>query len=154
MKKRRIVFILIVAGGAAAAFYGFRGSSHQAGDRIVVSGNIELTEVSIGFKTAGKLIERNEDEGDTVKKGQIVARLDREGLLAQKDREAAGLASARAQLTQAETSLEWQKQTLAGDVEQKKGDLGSMEARLSELENGARPQEKLDAKAAVDSAKS
>ena len=33
-------------------------------NRIVVSGNIELTEVNIAFKTAGRLIERTVDEGD------------------------------------------------------------------------------------------
>jgi HlyD family secretion protein len=43
---------------------------------------------------------------------------------------------------------------LAADLEQKRADLASMEARLSEMKNGARPQEKLDAKAAVDSAAS
>jgi len=154
MKKRRIILILVIAAGAAAAFYSLRDNSHQAGDHIVVSGNIELTEVSIAFKTAGKLIERDVDEGDTVKKGQLVARLDREQLLAQRDQQAAGLESARAQLKQAQTSLEWQKQTQAADVEQKKADLASNEARLAELENGSRPQEKLDAKAAVDSAQS
>jgi HlyD family secretion protein len=154
MKKRLILILLIVVAGGAAVLYNMRGSSRQAGDRVVVSGNIELTEVNIAFKTAGRLIERNVDEGATVKKDQIVARLDRDQLVAQREREAAGLASAEAQFAQAETALEWQKQTLAGDVEQKKGDLGSSEARLSELENGSRPQEKLDAKAAVDAAQS
>lgn len=154
MKKRLILILLIVVGVGAAVLYNMRGSSRQAGDHVVVSGNIELTEVNIAFKTAGRLIERNVDEGDMVKKGQIVARLDRDQLVAQREREAAGLASAEAQLAQAQTALEWQKQTLAGDVEQKKGDLGSSEAKLSELENGSRPQEKLDARAAVDSARS
>ena len=154
MKKRLILILLIVVGVGAAVLYNMRSSSRQGDNRIVVSGNIELTEVNIAFKTAGRLIERNVDEGDMVKKGQIVARLDRDQLIAQREREAAGLASADAQLAQAQTSLEWQKQTLAGDVEQKKGDLGSSEARLSELENGSRPQEKLDARAAVDSARS
>jgi membrane fusion protein YbhG len=154
MKKRLILILLIVVAGGAALIYNMRDPSRKAGDRIMVSGNIELTEVNIAFKTAGRLIERNVDEGDMVKKGQIVARLDRDQLMAQKEREAAGLASAEAQLAQAETSLEWQKQTLAADVEQKKADLSSAEARLSELENGSRPQEKLDAKAAVESAQS
>jgi len=75
-------------------------------------------------------------------------------LIAQRDREVAGLASAQSQLAQAETSLEWQKQTLAADVETKRADLDSMQARLAELRNGARPQEKLDAKAAVEAAQS
>ncbi|HEY1241173.1 MAG TPA: efflux RND transporter periplasmic adaptor subunit [Bryobacteraceae bacterium] len=154
MKKRFILILLIVMAAGAAVLYSMRDSSRKAGDHVVVSGNIELTEVNIAFKTAGRLIERNIDEGDSVKKGQIVARLDRDQLVAQREREAASLASADAQLAQAETSLEWQKQTLAADVEQKSADLRSMEARLSELENGSRPQEKLDAKAAVDAARS
>ena len=152
--KKRLILILLIVGIGAAVFYNLRGNSRGSGNRIVVSGNIELTEVNIAFKTAGRLIERNVDEGDTVRKGQVVARLDRDQLLAQRDREAASLASAEAQMAQAQTSLEWQKETLAADVEQKKADLSSMEYRLSELENGARPQEKLDAKAAVDAAAS
>src|SRR5579872_5789409 len=111
MKKRLIVILLIVVAGGAALIYNMRDSSRKAGDHVVVSGNIELTEVNIAFKTAGRLIERNVDEGDMVKKGQIVARLDRDQLVAQREREAAGLASAEAQLAQAQTALEWQKQT-------------------------------------------
>jgi HlyD family secretion protein len=134
--------------------YAFRGIGRSPDNRLMVSGNIELNEVNIAFKTAGRLIERNVDEGDSVKQGQVIARLDRDQLVAQREREAAGLASAEAQLVQAQTALAWQKATLAADIEQKRGDLASNEARLSELENGARPQEKLDAKAAVDAAQS
>jgi len=152
--KKRIFIILALVAVAVAGVYAYRGANKTPGNRIVVSGNIELTEVNIAFKTAGKLMERTVDEGDTVKKGQVIARLDRDQLLAQRDREVAGLASAESQLAQAKTSLEWQKDTLAGDIEQKTADLASNEARLAELKNGARPQEKLDAQAAVDSAQS
>jgi HlyD family secretion protein len=137
-----------------AGVYTYRGANRTPENRIVVSGNIELTEVNIAFKTAGRLIERTVDEGDSVKKGQVIARLDRDQLVAQRDREVAGLQSAESQLAQAKTSLEWQKDTLAADIEQRTGDLASNEARLAELKNGARPQEKLDAQAAVDSAQS
>ena len=151
--KRAIIPILLVA-GAGYAFYRFRGSSHDTANRIVVSGNIELTEVNIAFKTAGKLMERSVDEGAVVKKGQVIARLDREQLVAEREREVAGLDSARAQLAQAETSVEWERANLAADIEQKRADMASMEARLLEMKNGARPQEKLDARAAVESAQS
>jgi len=153
MRKRIIVLVLVLA-AAGAGVYAFRGLGPQPNNRIVVSGNIELTEVNIGFKTAGRLIERTVDEGDAVKKGQVIARLDRDQLVAQKEREAAGLASSESQLAQAVTSLEWQKQTLAADIETRRADLSAAEARLAELKNGSRPQEKLDAKAAVDSAAS
>ena len=152
MRKALLPILLLVAGGYA--YYRFRGPSRDTANRVVVSGNIELTEVNIAFKTAGKLIERNVDEGAVVKKGQVIARLDREQLLAQRAREVAGLESARAQLAQSQTAVEWERANLAADIEQKRADLASMEARLLELKNGARPQEKLDAKAAVESAQS
>jgi HlyD family secretion protein len=152
--KKRILILLVVLAAAGAAVYAFRGIGAPPANRIVVSGNIELTEINIAFKTAGRLIERNVDEGDPVKKGQIIARLDRDQLAAQKDRETAGLASSESQLSQAQTSVEWEKQTLAADIETRRGDLAAAEARLAELRNGSRPQEKLDAKATVDSAAS
>jgi HlyD family secretion protein len=154
MNKRLIVIAAVVVAAGAAAVYAFRGSSRGRDTRIVVSGNIELNEVSIAFKTAGRLIERNVDEGDRVKKGEVVARLDRDQLVAQRAREAAGLASAEAQLAQAETSVEWQKANLAADVQQKRADLGSNESKLLELKNGSRPQEIQEAKAAVEAAQS
>src|SRR5689334_19661541 len=85
--KKRLILILVIVGVGAAVFYNLRGNSRGSENRIVVSGNIELTEVNIAFKTAGRLIERNVDEGDTVKKGQVLARLDRDQLTAQRDRE-------------------------------------------------------------------
>ena len=151
MRKRIIVIVLALA-VVAAAVYAFRGRNRTPDGRIVVSGNIELTEVNIAFKTAGRLIERNVDEGDAVKKGEVLARLDRDQLVAQREREAAALESAQAQLAQAETSLEWQKATLAGDLEQRQADLSSNQARLLELKNGSRPQEKQEAHAAVEAA--
>jgi hypothetical protein len=47
-------------------------------NRLVIFGNIELTEVNIGFKTAGRQVERTVDERDTVRKGQVIARLGRD----------------------------------------------------------------------------
>jgi HlyD family secretion protein len=150
--KKGISIIVLVLLAAGAAVYAFRGMGKTADNRIMVSGNIELNEVNIAFKTAGRLIERAVEEGDTVKKGQVVARIDRDQLMAQRERETAGLASSESQLTQALTAVELQKATLAADLETRRADLAAAEARLAELRNGARPQEKLDAKAAVDAA--
>jgi HlyD family secretion protein len=136
--------------GAAAWVYHEKGKKPD--NRIVVSGNIELTEVNIAFKTAGKLIERTVDEGDAVKKGQVIARLDRDQLMAQRERETANLEAAQSQLAEAVTALEWEKATLAGDIEQKRGDVAANEAHLLELQHGSRPQEKLDSEAVVESA--
>ncbi len=152
MRKRIIVVIIVVLAVVGGFVYFFKRDGRNTENQIVVSGNIELTEVNIAFKTSGRLIERTVDEGDPVKKGQEIARLDREQLLAQRDREAAGLQSAAAQLAQAETALAWQRANLAADLEQRRADLNSYQARFQELKNGSRPQEIQEANAAVDSA--
>jgi HlyD family secretion protein len=150
--KKRIIVIGAVLAVAGIAVYALRGFGRSQDGRIVVSGNIELTEVNIAFKTAGRLIERNVDEGDNVNKGQLLARLDRDQLVAERARDVATLEAADTQVAQAETSIQWEKANLAADLEQKRADLSSNESKLLELKNGSRPQEIRDSKAAVDSA--
>lgn len=152
--RKRIIPVIVVLAAVAAGIYYFNRNGRGSGNQIVVSGNVELTEVNIAFKTSGRLIERAVDEGDTVKKGQLIARLDHDQLSAQRDREAAGLESVTAQLAQAETALAWQKANQSAELEQRKAELASSLARLQELKNGSRPQEVQEAKAAVESAHS
>jgi len=153
MRKRRIVIIAaLVLIAAAVSITLYRNAGRGTENRILISGNIELTEVNISFKTAGRLVERTVDEGDMVRKGQVIARLDRDQLLAQKAREEAGLQSAISLLAQAETSLAWQKKNLVAEIQQREADLSSAQARLRELKTGSRPQEIQEAKAVVASA--
>jgi HlyD family secretion protein len=151
MSKRIIVIVVLAAVGIAAALAFRSRSQPDAGIRI--SGNIELTQVNIAFKVSGKLIERAVDEGDSVKKGMIVARLDKDQLLRQRDREQAALAEAQSQLSQAGTTVEWTKQSQASDLDQRRADLAQAQAKLRELETGSRPQEIKEAAAAVESAR-
>jgi HlyD family secretion protein len=54
-------------------------SSCSAGNspgEIVLSGNIEVTDAQVSFKVPGRMIERLVTEGDRIKSGQLVARLD------------------------------------------------------------------------------
>jgi HlyD family secretion protein len=152
MRKRLIIVLGIVA-VAAAATYAWRGTNKEPDNRILISGNIELSEVNIAFKTAGRLVERTVGEGDRVTAGQVIARLDRDQLLAQRNREAAALEAAQAQLAQAGTAVEWSRANLAGELEQRNAEVRSSEARLQELKNGSRPEEKEQARAAVEAAR-
>jgi HlyD family secretion protein len=151
MKKAVLVLIALGAGGAAA-LYTYRNLHADRGNRIVVSGNIELTQVDIAFKTAGRLVERAVDEGDPVKRDMVVARLDREQLQRQREREEGSLAVAQAALAQAETSWRWQRESISADVQAREADLSTAEQRLQELRNGPRPQERQEADAAVEAA--
>jgi HlyD family secretion protein len=89
--SKRIIIVLVLAAVGIAAALAFRGRKKDDG-HIRISGNIELTQVNIAFKISGRLIERAVDEGDTVKKGMVVARLDQDQPLQQRDREQASLA--------------------------------------------------------------
>jgi HlyD family secretion protein len=152
MKKKLLIPLIGLIGLGVAGAVIFRNSNRPPEDRILVSGNIELNEVSIAFKTAGRLIERTVNEGDPVKAGQVLARLDRDQLQRQREQAQAALAAAQAQLAQSETAVHWQRETLAADLAQRRAEVESLEARLAELKSGARPQEIQEAKAAVENA--
>ena len=149
MKKILIPVVILALGVGGWLVY--RSLGRQENGRILISGNMELTQVDIAFKTAGRLIERAVDEGDAVKQGQVVARLDRDQLLRQRDAQVAALAAAEAQMAQARTAVRWQREMLAADVDQRRADLNASQAKLLELKNGSRPQEIQEAASAVES---
>ena len=76
MRKRIGIVIILVLVIAGAYLIFSRQAGRTPANGIAVSGNIELTEVNIAFKTPGRLIERSVDEGDMVKKGQVIVRID------------------------------------------------------------------------------
>ncbi|MCI0423450.1 MAG: efflux RND transporter periplasmic adaptor subunit [Acidobacteria bacterium] len=108
---------------------------------LTVSGNIELTEADIAFKSAGRLIELAVDEGDTVKKGALIARLDQDELLQRRDSAAASFDSAKSRLAQLGTAIEYQREQAEGQVARGRAELQQAEAVLKELLAGSRRQE-------------
>jgi HlyD family secretion protein len=150
--KKVILALILIGGLATAGVLVYMNLHPTVSNRIQVSGNIELTEVDIAFKTAGRLIERTVDEGDEVKKGMVVARLDRDQLVQQRAEQVATLQTAEAQLDEARSSAEWQRSTMAADLDVRRNDLSSAQSHLLEMKNGSRPEEIQQAAASVDSA--
>lgn len=150
MKKRIIPAVVVVVLVAVAATYLVRRWNGEGDGLLAFSGNVELTEVKISFKTAGRLIELLVKEGDAVTKGMVIARLDRDQLLSQRDAQRAVLASAQSQLTQLLTSVDYQREMLEGGLASSKADLQQADARLRELLAGSRSQEIQLARAAVE----
>ena len=150
--KKVILIVILIAVVGAAGMLAYRSLHPEVTDRILVSGNIELTQVDIAFKTAGRLLERTVNEGDAVQKGMVIARLDREQLLRQRDTAEAALATAQAQLSESQSALQWQRETMQADLQLKSADLSAAQSQLLQLKNGARPQEIQEAKAAVSAA--
>ena len=71
----------------------------DAGDSVALTGTVQAqAEINESFRIGGRLIERAVDVGDTVKPGQLLARLDPQN-------EESGLQAARAQLAAAQAQL-------------------------------------------------
>jgi RND family efflux transporter MFP subunit len=70
-----------------------------AGDAVVLTGTVQAqTEINLSFRIDGRMLERLVNVGDTLRPGQLVARLDSQN-------EESSLQSARAQLTGAQARL-------------------------------------------------
>jgi HlyD family secretion protein len=152
MKKRLPILLLLVAAGGGYWYW----QSQQAAatsNRIQVSGNLELTQVDLSFKTPGRLIELNVREGQWVKKGDVIARLDASQLDQQKARDIASVSAAQSQYQQLQTSIEYQRATLESDVAARRAEVNTAQAHLDDLLAGSRPQEIAQAQTAVTDSK-
>jgi HlyD family secretion protein len=150
MKKFLIPLVVVVLAVGGYLFY--RNYNAGPSKTIDVSGNIELEQVNIGFKTSGKLIERTVTEGDNVTKGQVIARLDKDQLVQQREREMAYLKELEETLAETRTGVDMQTQSVAADVDGRKADADNAAAHLLELKNGSRPQEVTQAVEATQAA--
>lgn len=96
-KKRLFVLILIVI-IAAITIYKYTTLGKTPGNVITASGTIEATEMDISPKVGGRIVTLNVDEGDAVKKGQVIAVLDTKELNAKVEQAQGALLSAEAKL--------------------------------------------------------
>ncbi|MBN2241079.1 MAG: HlyD family efflux transporter periplasmic adaptor subunit [Acidobacteria bacterium] len=123
-------------------------------NRIALSGNMEFTQVHIAFKTSGKLIDFPIEEGDEVRKGTILARLDMQQQQDQRSREQASLAVAETSLNQHLTGIEYMKASLEAEILGRAAQLRQADAMLGQLLSGSRPQEIEQAEASVRQSRS
>lgn len=68
-----VIILLAIAGGWLYQTY-----QPKKENVLILYGNVDIREVNLGFRVAGKLAELIYDEGDTVKGGEVIARLDDE----------------------------------------------------------------------------
>jgi HlyD family secretion protein len=94
----RSIALLFLAGGATLLACGPGGDAGT----LRLSGNVELTAVELSFKSPGWVKERPVDEGQAVKAGQVVARLDDVEIQREVARQEALVDAARANLEELE----------------------------------------------------
>ena len=102
MKKVIPVILLLVVLGVGWYFY---KKQHPAEDPLVLHGNVDIRGVDLGFRVSGRIAEILKDEGDAVKAGELLARIDGEPYQRELDQATATHAQAVASLAQSKASL-------------------------------------------------
>lgn len=137
MRLSTIIAVLVLIGGAAAGYVFWQERQSEAALKgfAVANGRIEVERVAVATKYAGRVAEIRVDEGDLVKKGDVIARMDTAELQAE-------LAEAEAGQHQAEQGID---QALA-EIGIRKADLALAEIELAR----ASTLQKKDAGTAAD----
>lgn len=151
-KKGVLLAVIVVVVLFLIALWTF-WPSDQEKEPIVFSGNIELKQVDVAFKVPGQLVELKFGEGDEVKKGTLVARLDQEQLLQQREQSAAQLKAAQSKVRELQSRVQFQRERVQAQIEERQADLRRAQAAFEELLSGSRPQEIEQARAGVDQAR-
>ena len=129
-----IIIIITIAG------FLYINSLNNA-DKLPYSGVVEATTYNLGFEMPGKIQQIATREGNHVKKGDLLARLNDAELLANLKQSESALEASSAELAN----------LLAGarpkEIAQAKAQLAKAQARLRQLINGPTPQELSQAKA-------
>ncbi|WP_346380739.1 biotin/lipoyl-binding protein, partial [Acidithiobacillus sp.] len=73
--KRVLAVILVVLGIIGAAAYYFLSRNHVPEKTVTIYGNIDIRQVQAAFDDNGRLLDLRVQEGDRVKKGQLLAEL-------------------------------------------------------------------------------
>jgi HlyD family secretion protein len=101
MKRIAIIVLLLVAVGASAGVFWWRAHRENQADELVLFGNVDLREVDLAFNNNERISEVLVQEGDRLRKGQLVARLDTSRLAPETAQAVANVALAKANLANA-----------------------------------------------------
>jgi HlyD family secretion protein len=142
MPKRRIAMIaagVIVIAGLIAVVV---SRSHGQGE-IALYGNIDIREVTLGFRVAGRLANLSVDEGDPLRAGQELARLDTIPIELERNEARANAAATGARLALLKSGYRTE------DVEQARASAVERRAALKNAEQALLRQEQLKGTGAV-----
>jgi HlyD family secretion protein len=149
MRRILLIAIIIAIIIAGLLYYFFTRDIEKDTDFIRVSGNIETTEVDVGFKISGRIVSRFFEEGDWVDRGKVLAKLDDEDLRNRIEVARATLKSTQARLSKLLAGSRPEEIKVAEAIlNQAKSDLENKEAHYERMkplfERGVIPKETLD----------
>jgi HlyD family secretion protein len=141
MKKKLLIIVPVAGILVAIAVWHFFFASKNGTESIVLSGNIDVTQVDLAFKIPGRLSRRLVEEGDNVASGQRVAVLDDTDQRLQLQKAIADVDYASAILAEFEAG------SRPDEIRRARAVVEQARFNLNELQNGSRNQEIAEAEA-------
>ena len=90
---KRFFLVLLIAGLATGGWYYFRAENRQPDNQLRLYGNVDIRQVQLAFQESGRLEKLHVQEGDRVKKGELLAEIDAVRYQANLDKTRAELAA-------------------------------------------------------------
>ena len=148
MKKRIIilVFALLFVGAGLLVYV---GQQCRTSGELFYSGTIETTQAKLSFQAPGRISQVYAQEGQPVKKDQVIAELDRAEYESRHEQARAGFDRAQKAKQQFETALEISKKTLPAEVARAEAAVKSARVSLTDAEKNYQRYEELFSKSVV-----
>ena len=147
-------WLLVVAGLlAVAVFLYFHYSNRKTDNGILrASGTIEATKVDVSFQIGGRVSEVIAIEGQPVRQGDTLARLDSTELKSHVRQISASIDAVNSQIRQQETNVDYRRGIVESQIAQARSETEASRMNLTKTRNGSRPEEIRMAESAVTQA--
>lgn len=86
---KKVLVLAVLAAAAAVGAYKWTHRQVVVSSLLVLHGNVDIRQVSLAFDGSGRIAEMHAEEGDVVKAGMVLARLDTRTIALQADQAAA-----------------------------------------------------------------
>lgn len=139
--KKRIIIVLFMALLLVVGLLVYFGQRDVQLSELYYSGTIESKRSELAFQVSGRVTNVRVDEGQSVKKDQLLVELDRSEFQARYDQAQANRDISEKNVLRLELTLEIYKETLPIEVKRAEAGVKALQARLDELEAGYRDQD-------------
>ncbi|MBT4522223.1 MAG: secretion protein HlyD [Halieaceae bacterium] len=135
---KRIFLGLCVVGATLYGLWYYYGPKAETSGLLTLYGNVDIREVQLGFRTAGRLRQMHYEEGDVVRSGDLLAALDDEPALE-------ALAVVEAQVLEAQAHLDRMSSgSRPQEIEQARAHVEEASAALQNARQELRRQKELN----------
>jgi HlyD family secretion protein len=146
MQRRLLIGLLLTMAGVVAGVTWWLTHRHETARELTLHGNIDQRQIALPFNNSERIADVLVQEGERVRQGQVLARLDTRRL--------------EPQVAQAEAQVAAQQQVVARlragsrpeEIAQARAQVAAQQQVVTRLRTGSRPEEIAQARANVESA--